>query len=629
MIRFGNFEMDTESLELKRDGQRLHLQIQPFRVLQTLVANAGSAVTREELRRRVWPTNVFLDFDHGLNNAVARLREALGDSSDHPEYIETLPRVGYRFIYPLEAAPVAAARTLPAPEARSTASDRPGRRLLAGGAASLAAVLLAFLVHDDLPRSTSAIRSIAVLPFRDLTGETGQEYFAEGLTEALVTRLAQNRGLRVVSRQSAERARDRSDSVEDMATELGVDGIIDSSFVRSGDDIRIDVRLVRVADDSHAWARSYLRRLDNLFALQVDIANDIAVEIAAEIDLPKNSDSFPALTGSIEAYELYLHGRHLFAKRNPEAVARSIEYFRQAIDIDPHFAAAWAGIAESYATLGGSTLVQSIPASDVRDAALAAARRALELEPRLAEAHSALGQVLHKLYPRDESRDASIESAYRTALALSPGYVNARHWYANFLSSRRRSEEAIAMYREALLLDPMNANVMSRLGLEIFNTGQVSEGLHLMQKTIEIEPWQLNAHLRLGWSLAALGRLDEARQAFETADRISADNPHARSGLAYVDALGGDRESAERELDRLRPKAESIGAPFLVAIVYVGLRDRDNALLWLERAAGTTEMLGRAGLYGLESSVYDWLREDDRFDSIRLAAYSGQLDSTC
>lgn len=626
MIRFGKFEMDTAALELKRDGQRLRLQVQPFRVLQILVENAGNAVSRDELRRQVWSSNVFLDFDHGLNNAVARLREALGDSSDRPRYIETLPRVGYRFIYPLDAAP-AAALAPPTPEPRSTGSDRPGRRLLAGGVASLAAVLLAFLAYDGL--SPSAIRSIAVLPFRDLTGETGQEYFAEGLTEALVTRLAQNRGLRVVSRQSAERARDRSDSLEEMAAELGVDGIIDSSFVRGGDDIRIDVRLVRVADDSHAWARSYLRRLDNLFALQVDIANDIAIEIAAEIDLPKSSEAFPTLTGSIEAYELYLHGRHLFAKRNPDAVTRSIEYFRRAIDIDPHFAAAWAGIAESYATLGGSTLVQSIPAGDVRDAALAAARRALELEPRLAEAHSALGQVLHKLYPRDESRDASIESAYHTALALNPGYANARHWYANFLSSRRRSEEATAMYREALLLDPMNANVMSRLGLELLNTGQVSEGLHLMQKTIELEPWQLNAHLRLGWSFAALGRLDEARQAFATADRISADNPHARSGLAYVDALGGDRESAERELDWLRPRAESIGAPFLVAIVYVGLRDRDNALLWLERAAGTTETLGRIGLYGLESSIYDWLREDDRFDNIRLAAHGRQLDSAC
>jgi len=618
--------MDTEALELKRGGQRLRLQIQPFRVLQILVENAPRAVTRDELRRQVWPSNVFLDFDHGLNNAVARLREALGDSSDRPRYIETLPRVGYRFIFPIEAA---AADTPPAIESRQAVPNRVDRRLLAGFVASLAAVLLSVVVHDRLTPSTPSIRSIAVLPFRDLTGEAGQEYFADGLTEALVTRLAQNRGLRVISRLSAEHASNRSDSLEDIATDLGVDGLIDSSFVRGPDEIRIDVRLVRVADDSHAWARSYLRRPDNLFALQADIANDIAVEIAAEIDLPGDSERLPPLTGSIEAYELYLHGRHLFAKRNPDSVTRSIEYFRQAIDIDPRFAAAWAGIAESYATLGGNTLVQSVPASEVRDSALAAARRALELDPRLAEAHSALGQVLHKLYPRDESRDASIESAYHLALSLNPGNANARHWYANFLSSRRRSEEAIAMYREALLLDPLNANVMSRLGLELVNTGQVDEGLQLMQKTIELEPWQLNAHLRLGWSYAALGRLDEAREEFSTADRISTDNPHAKSGLAYVDALAGDRAAAIRELELLRPKAESIGAPFLVAIVYVGLRDRDNALIWLERAAETTEMLGRIGHYGLESSIYDWLRDDDRFVHVRLAAHSREHDSPC
>ncbi|MDH4109110.1 MAG: winged helix-turn-helix domain-containing protein [Gammaproteobacteria bacterium] len=625
IVRFGDFEMDTAALELKRDGQRLRLQIQPFRVLQVLVENAGRPVSREEFRQRLWPSNVCVDFDHGLNNAIARVREALGDSSGEPRYIETLPRVGYRFVCPLHLTDA----KLPAPDIPPPVRLT-DRRSLAGIAASLAAILLAILAHEIAPTAAPTdIRSVAVLPFRDLSGELNQQYFAEGLTDALVTRLAQNSNLRVVSRRSAEIAADGGKSLQNIATELGVEGIIESSFVLQDDDIRIDVQLIRVADDSHARARSYLRRLDNLFSLQAEIASDIALEIAAIIELPDDGGRSASLTSSIEAWDLYQQGRHLFGQRNPDAVAKSIEYYRLAIGVDPRFAAAWAGIAESYAALGGTTLVQAVPPGEVRGAALHAAHRALELDPRLAQAHASLGQVLHKLFPRAPDSDASIESAYRTALAMNPAYATARHWYGNYLSSRRRGEEAIAMYREALLLDPLNPNIIGRLGLELLNTGAAEEGLRLMQKSAELEPWQLDTQIRLGWSYAALDRLDEARQAFGVADRISRDNPHVLAGQAYIDALAGDRDGALQALVRLAPRAESMGAPFLVAIVYVGLKDRDNALLWLGKASGTTDTLGGRGLYSLESAIYDWLREDQRFDEIRLAALGDEPAQNC
>ena len=431
----------------------------------------------------------------------------------------------------------------------------------------------------------------------------------------------------MVSQRNSTRYRDDDKSIAEIASELQVDGIVDGSIVRHGDDMRVAVRLVRAADESYAWAKSYERSISDVFALQRELADDISKEIGAGLTRNQVRDGAVARSDSVEAYELYLQGRHLWNQRSPASVNKSLEYFKEAIDLDPDFAAAYAGIAQSYATLGGRTAAKSMSADEVRPAAMEAARRGIELDNELAEAHVAMAAVLSLLFPRSEHTDVEIENEYVVALQLDTSSVAARHGYAIFLSNRRRSDEAIIQYREALLLDPLSVNVAGRLGVEFITNNRVDEGMQLVRRAVEIEPWQFNAQLRLGWACAALGYFDEANIAFAAAEEISPDSPDTLAGRSYVAALSGNVEEAVGALTELKAQAEELNSPFLVAIVYVGLRDSESALTWLEKAAASWGILGRDGLYGLESPVYDWLREDPRFERLRQVVEASARDA--
>lgn len=622
-LSFGEFVLRPEALVLERNGARIRLQIQQFRVLELLVERAGEIVTRDELRDRIWPSNVLVDFDHGLNNAVTRLREALGDSASTPRYIETLHRIGYRFIYPVE--PVGKPAVF-APEngAAIASADHPRRsvKILAGGAALFAIALFAIilLVNRDVGRiSDVPIQSIAVLPFRDVSGAGSQDYLAAGMTEALITRLAQNQSLRVVSQTNATRYLDTEKSIAEIASELQVDGVVDGSVVRVGDDVRVEVRLVRAADESYAWAQSYERSMSDVFTLQRELANDISEEINAGLGGKEVSRGAVARSDNVAAYDLYLQGRHLRNQRSPESVSQALDYFQRAIQLDPDFAAAYAGVAHSYAALGGRTAAKSMPADVVRPAAMKAARRGIELNNDLAEAHVAMASVLSLLFPRSVSSDIEIENEYILALQLDPASVAARHGYAMFLANRRRSDEAIVQFRQALLLDPLSASIAGRLGVELIVSDQIDEGLALIRRAVEIEPWQFNVQLRLGWACATLGQFDEANKAFAAAEQISPNSSDPLAGRGYVAGLSGNVEEATAALAELQARAGILDTPFLVAIVYVGLRDSDGALKWLKKAAIAWNIFGRDGLFALDSPVYDWLREDPRFEQVRQA----------
>lgn len=569
IIRFAEFAMDLDALQLERNGVRIPLQIQPFRVLAILVERAGEVITREELQTALWPSKVFVDFNHGLNNAVARLREALSDSAEEPRFIETLPRIGYRFIYQPEQSPhkpgVDSAASVSVGEPPTSTGSEVANGKLAGSVKPWAIarsrawqiltatglfVFVAFALteigqFDALDSADPTIRSIAVLPFRNLSADPEQEYFAAGMTDALVTALAQNESLRVVSRRSGTRYKDTDISIARIAHDLQVDGVIDSAIIRQGDDIRVDIQLVRASDDSHVWARSYERKLQDLFILQRDLAKDITNELVAGLSSGSRHSGTLVLTENVAAYELYLQGRHLVAQRSPESVKKSLEFYRKAIELDPSFAAAYAGIAQAYVNIGGSTLVKSMNGEDVRIEALAAARRALELDDRLANAHAAMGAVLDRLFPTNAKTDAEIEKYYLTALALTPTYAaGVRHSYGQFLSRRHRNQEAIAQFREALLADPMRINTMSRLGMEMLDIGDVEGGMQVLRKAVELEPWQFNVQLRLGWACAALEQYTEANRAFAVAEQVSPGNPHALAGHAYVAARSGDTTTA-------------------------------------------------------------------------------------
>lgn len=624
-FRFAEFELRREALELSRSGERIRLQIVPYRVLELLLERAGEVVTREEFRARVWASNVYIDFDHGLNNAIARLREVLGDTSDNPRFIETLHRIGYRFVHPVErieapAMPVAPAIDTPLAPADTAVPRRLSPRTAAIGVLLLAvAAAGAFLATRRAGEGGGAapIRSVAVMPFRNLSGDPGEDYFAAGMTEALITRLAQNPSLRVVSRRAAASHEDDRRPVAEIARELQVEGVIDGAIVREGDNLRIDVQLLRAADESHAWAQSYERSIKDVFRLQQELALDISREIDPGVGDPGRRQASLPHSDNIEAYELYLQGRHLWNQRSKESVNKSLEYFRKAIELDPNFAAAHAGLAQSYATLGGNTMVKALASEEVREPAMAAARRAVELDPDLAEAHTAMAAAMNHFYPRGKAMDVEIERELRLALELNPASAEVHHSYGNFLSTRLRREEAIAQWREALQLDPLSPNIVSRLGQELAAVGQVDEGIVLMRRAIELEPWQFNAHVRLGLAYAALDRHQEANAAFATAERISPDSPQALSGRSYVAARSGDKATAMSALGRLQAQAEQLNDPFLLAIVFVGLQDREDALAWLEKcAAAKSPMLRPGNLYGLDRPMYDWLRDDSRFQQI-------------
>jgi len=610
-FRFAGFEMDRDARELHRRGERVRLQIQPFRVLEILVEKAGMVVTRDELRARIWPAKVVVDFDHGLNNAVARIRDALGDDPERPQFVETLPRVGYRFVYPAADVESEALDAVAATE--GTRDSRRSRPRVLAALAALAAVVLAGTIGRDFLLA-SRITSVAVLPFRDLSAPADQTYLGDGIAEAVITRLAQYPELRVVSRRSADRYRDSNATVGEIGAELDVDGIVEGSYLRLGDRLRVDVRLLRVSNESHAWARSYETGVAEIFELQEQVGEELAQVIGGGQAAAKAVSV--ARSGNLSAYELYLQGRRLFDQRNRDALMKSLDYFRQAIDRDPEFAAAYAGLAESYVTLGGQTLVKSMNASDVRDDALDAARRALALDEQLAESHGAMGQVLDKLYPHTAAGDVAIDVHYRRAIELNPSYSTAYLWHGNFLAARGRANEAIGRFRQAMAIDPVSPSIMSRLGAALLDDGRTEEGLELLTRTIEMEPFQFNARLRLGWALAVLDRLDEAEASFAVAERITPRSYHALAGLAFVAAKRGDDAAARQLLAEFEPVAERLGTPFLPAIVHVALGDREQALAWLERAAASSPNLRNPGPFNLDNPIYDDLRGDPAFDRI-------------
>jgi len=482
IVRFGDYEFDRRACELRRSGRRIPLQIQPFGVLGVLIDRAGEVVTREELRTIIWPATIHVDFDHGLNNAMTRLRRALEETPAAPKYIETLPRIGFRFIHPIEQ-PGAGGQTDPIERAPRNPA------LWVGLAAGV--VLLIGVVGSYAPRWTGAEPEVN-------------------------------------------------------------------------------------------WGQ-------------------------AAQDRPTANDA---------AYEAYLRGLELFERRSKESVKLSIEYLTRATEIDPDFAAAYAALAMSYTAAGGNTLVRYLSADDVHAPALAAVERALQIDPGLAQAHTALAGVLNQLQPWSAATDVAIEQSYRRAIALEPRDANAYLFLGNFLSTRDRNSEAVSQYRLALQLDPLSPSINSRMGMELIALGNFEEGLAFLRKTVELDPWQFNAHVRLGWGYVVTDDLDAANSAFETAEQISPDSLRSLAGLAFVAARKGDVAGARTLLDAMLPRAEAIDDPLDIAIVYVALADRERSLEWLGKAARQSRSLRMTGPWGIQTPLYDWLRDDVRFAQI-------------
>src|SRR5215472_5166685 len=490
IIRFGTFELDVRAGELRKQGARIRLQEQPLRILQMLLAQPGQLVTREELRDRLWPSDTFVDFDHGLNKAINKLREALDDSAESPRFVETIPRRGYRLI-------------------------------------------------SSLAKNSGRIESLAVLPLEDLSHDPTQEYFADGLTEALITSLGHISALRVTSRITAMTYKGAHKSVPEIARELGVDGVVAGTVLRAKGRVRISAH-----DDTLLWAESYERNARDILQLQADVARAIAAEIQAKLT-PREEAQLARARPAVnpDAYEAYLIARHYWIQRSAEGMKKAADYFRQAVEKDPAFAPAHAGLADMCASAGIWGLV---PPADGAAKAKALARKALEIE-ETGEAHAALGWAIFQ-YDYDY---AAAEEEFQRAIALYPDYAFAHMWYGLCLMAMGRLDEALAECRRALQLDPLYPITHMSYAAVLWIGRDWDRCIDAFRKGLEINPGYTHIRWMLANGLQGKGSHDEAireRQGILDAAPGSAMSL-AELGSSY--AAAGMRSEALRILDQL------------------------------------------------------------------------------
>ena len=607
--RFGSFEVDFRSGELLKNGRRVRLQDQPLQVLAMLLDRPGELVSREELRQKLWPTDTFVDFDHGLNNAINRLREALNDSADAPRFIETLPRRGYRFVAEVNAdastVPEAGALTdsieavevASGVESHAAVAAKPSpvpslsrvRKfwLAAASVGIAAAVILALYFERARPFRSSAamkIRSVAVLPLDNLSGDPSQEYFADGMTDALTTYLAQMRGIRVISRTSAMHYKGTKKALPEVAKELGVDAIVEGSVSRSSGVIHVNAQLIYVPGDSHIWAHSYEGATPSLAAMESEIANDLARKIGAETRQHSNIYSSKAVAVNPEAYDLYLRSEPYYGLQTREANDQAIRLLEKSVDMDQQFAAAYAALAAAYGT---RAIGIEINEPKWIEKASAAVGKALALDPNLAEGYVSRGYLLWSR-PNGWAHERAV-SDYRHALELNPNLAEAHHQLANVYNHVGLLDKAEEEVKKAIALDPLNTGIRFRVGINLLYQGKYEESLVGLRDSERFLPpfWAFQT----SFALQHLGRRREAQERIETLLKA---NPLDTGGSltamqAMLAADAGDVPLAERKIQEAIAKGKGYQhfhhVAYAVASAYALLDRHDQALRYLRTVA--------------------------------------------
>ena len=615
-FEFGPYSLDPSSGELRKHGTRIKLQERPFRVLLMLLEVPGQVVSREELQMRLWPDGTFVDFDHGISSAVNKLRTALNDSAAHPHFIETVGRRGYRMIYPVTRVtpPPPALPIVEEPQRVPLLPPTPRRwPLIALAVAFLitAGILIApRLLHRQTASTKPPVRSIAVLPLKNLSSDPEQEYFSEGLTDELITRLASLENLRVISRTSSMQYANTTKALPQIAQELHVDAIVEGSVLRSGDRVRITAQLIEASSDRHIWAQSYERNQRDIFALQNDVTRDIAnnimlrLEPADRIRLARSRPIVPA------AHEAYLRGLQAFEKRGEVNIRQAVTYFQEAVAQDPSYALAYAQLADCYALLGGYSMLP-----DVRDIekARAAANQAIALDSTLAEAHLPLALIAQN-YDMDWGE---AERHYRRALELDPKEPTAHHWYAEFLAFQGRFPEAFQHIERARELDPSSLILLTDRAVIYAYARDYDESLRQFREVLARDP-------KFPRTSLIIIPLVAKKQYAEALQILHAQDPDHRLGFthaarAYVMGLSGDRKGARHELNQLLAlhNIKAMDASALL-YAYIGLGDTDSSFALLERAfAQHSTTLSSLKV----NPAYDSLRGDPRFEQLLRRAH--------
>jgi TolB-like protein/DNA-binding winged helix-turn-helix (wHTH) protein len=637
-IRTGLFEIDLASGQMHKNGRRVPLQEQPFRVLAMLLERPGEAVTRQELQARLWPADTYVGFDEGLNTAIRKLRTAFGDSASNPRFIETLARRGYRFIAPLSAPSTESGFygnnvvVDPEPprqdEQPANTPDQPSisaevRRWpwKTGVAAALALALVvavtAYLVLTHTSPGPQKRTMLAVLPFQNLSNDPRQEYFSDGLTEETITDLGQlsPEHLGVIARTSAMAYKHTGKSVSQIGHELGVDYILEGSVRREGGKARVSAQLIRVSDQTHLWAQNYDRDLQDLLDVQNDLGKAIAERVRANLTPQRQIELSRKHMVNPEAYDLYLKGRFYWNQRTPDAIKESIGYFQQATARDSNFALAYAGLADAYNI---SNIIGPVSPRESFPQAKAAAMRAISLDPSLAEAHAALG--MEKSHYEFDFPGA--ETEFLKAIEVNPNSTYAHLFYSNcFLMPMGRQTQAIAENEMALQLDPLSLPINNFMGMTYIFAADYGKAYRQFQYTIAMDPSFPLAHEYFGWLLTTMGRYEEAIKEDEKSEVLVGASPEEAAAKATImlRALesGGEKGFWQKHLDldlvAMKQPGSYVPSSTLAAD-YALAGENDKAFAWLDKAYDERE--GQSLTLLKVDPSFKNLRSDPRFSAL-------------
>lgn len=608
----GKPRIDFSRYELTLGGTRARLERQPMELLIFFVQRKGQLVTRADIVQKLWGQDVFIEVDASINRAVRKIRAALRDDPESPRYLETVVGKGYRFIGDIEltgAAPTTAEQgnlAPPEPAPVPQVARHRQRALLWIAALVLLAGLSWAWMRWHGTGSQAQIRSIAVLPLTNLSGDPAQEYFADGMTDELITEMAQIGSMRVISRTSSMHYKATAKTVPEIARELNVDAVLEGSVSRSGGRVRITAQLIQAHSDTHLWAKSYEADSRDVLGMQDAVARDVIAQIRLRLTSQQQERLSRTRPVNVEAHEAYLKGLYNWNKRDKAGLETAIHYFNSAIAIDPNYALPYAALAESYIPLSYFGYMRG---TDARVKVTAAAEKALELDDSLAEAHTALGSA-KSFYDYDWE---GAEKEFRRAIELNPNYATAHAWYGQMLGSEDRQEEALAEGRRAIQLDPLSLINSQGWGLRLYRARRYKEAQdYLSHDALELDPNFPSTHWTLGLAYSQQKKFEGAIRELQTAlDLFHDENALVLGGLGYAYAASGDKARAREILRRLKQQAsQKYVAPYAFVLVYAGLGDKDRAFEWLDKAFADRDCW--ITFVNVEP-LLDGLRSDSRF----------------
>ena len=593
VLRFGAFQLKLSSKELRKHGVPLRLGGHALSILLILLEHPGEIITRDEIQKRLWGADTFVDFQHGLNTAMKKLRAVLDDSADNPRCIETIPRVGYRFValvheeasQSAEPAPEVANTPVPVIAAPVHVSNTSRRQLRVLGWAALAVLLLyvGFAIRARLKPASAAqfnsVQAIAVLPLRNISSsDAAQEYFSDGITDEIITDLAKLGGPKVISRTSVMQYKGTSKTIPEIARELHVGAILEGSVERSGDRLRVRVQLIDAATDQHLWAETYDRQLSDVLLLEADLAQDIARKISGRLTPEQQQVLARNRTLNPQAFQDYLQGRHYWALRTSQSLTTAIDYFNRAIQEDPSDARSYAGLAQCYVVL---PMVAKTSQDEAFQKAHDAAAQALALDNSLPEAHLATAEI--RLYQNWDF--AGAESEFKKTLDLNPNYSTAHQWYGEFLSIMARHSEAVHELQLALALDPLSPVVHLQLGNSLQQAREYDQALEQYNEALKIDPKFSLPFYAIYWIYRRQGKFAESIPPLRAAVQSWSESDD--DWMALVDQLpaaysNGGRTGYLRQCIKIHERSER---PWLyLARDYADLGDRDRALAALNKS---------------------------------------------